>query len=103
MEDCENFIIDVISFKREINGFVFYGFIIFDILKVKLVLYFIIKILLVLFLLYYLEICKKIVVLWLGFMNKWMEIVSGWFWLILGDFNGMLFDKELVFLWIYLI
>lgn len=103
MEDCENFTTDATSFKREINSFAPHGFTILDISKAKLVSYFIIKTLLVSFLLYYPEICKKIAALRLGLMNKRTEIVSGWFWLISGDFNGTLLDKELAFSWIHLI
>lgn len=103
MEDCENFTTDATSFKREITSFAPHGFTILDISKAKLVSYFIIKTLLVSFLLYYPEICKKIAALRLGLMNKRTEIVSGWFWLISGDFNGTLLDKGLAFSWIHLI
>lgn len=103
MEDCENFTTDATSFKREINSFAPHGFTILDISKAKLVSYFIIKTLLVSFLLYYPEICKKIAALRLGLMNKRTEIVSGWFWLISSDFNGTLLDKGLAFSWIHII
>lgn len=77
MEHCENFTTDATSFKREINSFAPSGFTILDISKAKLVSYFIIKTLLVSFLLYYPEICKKIAALRLGLMNKGTEIVCG--------------------------
>lgn len=103
MEDCENFTTDATSFKREINSFAPSGFTILDISKAKLVSYFIIKTLLVSFLLYYPEICKKIAALRLGLMNKRTEIVCVWFWLISSDFNGTLLDEEFAFSWIDLI